>query len=56
MGGHRELVKSVLSSMPIYLMTALQPPKKFYKDFDKIRRHFLWARNQQLHGDKYKIN
>jgi hypothetical protein len=56
MGGHRELVKSVLSSMPIYLRTALRPQKKFNKDFDKITRRFLWAGDQQLHGGKCKVN
>jgi hypothetical protein len=40
-GGHRELVKSVLSSLPTYLLTAIKAPKGFYKAIDKIRRRFL---------------
>jgi hypothetical protein len=43
LGGRRELVRSVLISMPTYLMTALRPPKRFYKDLDKIRCCFLWS-------------
>jgi hypothetical protein len=56
LGGHRELVRSVLSSIPTYLMTALCPPKQFYKDLDKIRRRFFWSRMQPLHGGKCKVN
>jgi hypothetical protein len=37
----RELVKTVKSSVPIYLLTTIKPPKKFYKTIDKIRRRFL---------------
>jgi hypothetical protein len=33
--GRRELVKSVLSALPTYLLTVLKPPRRFYKDFDK---------------------
>ena len=39
-GGRRELVRSVLSFMPIYLLTALQVPKSFLKELDKSRRRF----------------
>jgi hypothetical protein len=56
LGGRRELVKSVLSSLPIYMLTALKAPKQFYKAMDKIRRHFLWAGNEQLHGGKCKVS
>jgi hypothetical protein len=55
-GGRRELVRTVLDSLPTYTLTALKPPKKFYKDLDKLRRRFLWAGNQQLHGGKCKIS
>jgi hypothetical protein len=54
-GGRRELVKSVPSSLPTYLLTAVKVPKSFYKAMDKLRR-FLWARSQQLHGVKCKVN
>lgn len=53
-GGRRELVRSVLSSMPVYLLTALKIPKQFIKEFDKARRRFLWAGNQELHGENVK--
>jgi hypothetical protein len=49
-------VATVLSSLPTYLLTALKPPKKFYKDMDTLRRRFLWAGNQHLHGGKCKVS
>uniref|UniRef100_A0A0A9GPV4 Reverse transcriptase zinc-binding domain-containing protein n=1 Tax=Arundo donax TaxID=35708 RepID=A0A0A9GPV4_ARUDO len=54
--GHRELVRTVLSSLPTYLLTALKSPKKFIEEFDKSRRCFLWAGNHELHGGKCKVN
>jgi hypothetical protein len=42
-GDRKELVKTVLSSLPTYLLTAIKPPKKFYKEMDKLRRQFLWV-------------
>ena len=54
--GRRVLVRSVLSSLPVYLLTVLKPPKKFIKSFDKVRRRFLWAGNQQLQGGKCKVS
>lgn len=53
--GRRELVRSVLSSLPVYLVTVIKPPKKFIKEFDKIRRRFLWAGDGQLTGGKCKV-
>lgn len=55
-GGRRELVRSVLSSMPIYLLTAIKTQKQFIKEYDKARRRFLWAGNQEMHGGKCKVN
>jgi hypothetical protein len=55
-GGRKELVKTVLSSLPTYLLTAIKPPKKFYKEMDKLRRRFLCAGTQRLHGGKCKVN
>jgi hypothetical protein len=55
-GGLSELIKTVLSALPSYLLTVLKPPKKFYKDFNKIRRRFLWAGDQEIHGGKCKVN
>jgi hypothetical protein len=55
-GGRRELVKTVLDSMPTYILTALKPPRKFYKELDRIRRCFLCAGNQQLQDGKWKVS
>jgi hypothetical protein len=55
-GGHRELVKTVLSVLPTYLLTAIKVPKDFFGVMDKIRRKFLWAGQQHLHGGKCKVN
>jgi hypothetical protein len=51
-GGHRELVKTILSTLPTHLLVVIKPPKKFYKDFDKLRRYFLWVDDQEIHGGK----
>jgi hypothetical protein len=51
----KELIKSVISSLPIYLFTIIKPPKKFFKEFDKLRRRFLWAGDGQLTGGKCKV-
>lgn len=39
--GQRELVCSVLSSLPIYLLTVIKPPKNLVQELDKLRRRFL---------------
>jgi len=56
LGGRRELVRSVLSAIPTYILSALRTPKQFTKTIDKARRRFFWAGNQQLHGGKCKVN
>lgn len=53
--GRRELVRSVLSALPVYLMTSLHPPKQLFQDLDKARRRFLWAGDSDLHGGKCKV-
>lgn len=53
--GCRELVRSMLSSLPVYLLTAVKVPKNFIKEFDKIRRRFLWAGDKELSGGKCKV-
>jgi hypothetical protein len=55
-GRRKELVKSVLSALPTYLLTTVKPPRKFYSAMDKLRKRFLWAGNQELHGGKCKVN
>jgi hypothetical protein len=47
-------VKSVLSSLPVYLLTVIKAPKKFLKEIDKMRKKFLWASNGELTGRKCK--
>jgi hypothetical protein len=42
-GGRRELVKTVLGSLPTYLLTVIKPPRRFYKELDKYRGKFMWA-------------
>jgi hypothetical protein len=39
--GRCELVKYVLSSLPVYLLTVIKAPKKFLKEIDKMRKKFL---------------
>jgi hypothetical protein len=46
--GRRELVRSVLSSLPVYLLTIVKAPKNFLKEIDKTRRRFLWAGDKEL--------
>ena len=46
--GWRELVKSVLSSLPVYLLTVIKASKQFLKEIDKLRKKFLWAGDGEL--------
>jgi hypothetical protein len=55
MAGRRELVRSVITSQLVYLMTVIKSPKKFIKEIDKLRRRFLWARDGDLTGGKCKV-
>ena len=53
--GCAELVKSVLTSMPIFLLTAIKVDKTTLKDFDKIRRGMLWECSASVSGGKCKV-
>jgi hypothetical protein len=53
--GRRELVRSVLSTLPIYLLTSILASKQLLADLDKIRRHFLWAGDAEITGGKCKV-
>jgi len=44
------LTKSVLSSQPVYLLTAQKATKEVLQDLDKIRKRFLWAGGNELTG------
>jgi len=48
-------VCSVLSSLPVYLLTAVKVTKSFLKELDKLRRRFLWAGDKELTGGKCKV-
>lgn len=53
--GRITMVNSVLSSIPIYLLIALDAPKWVIKGIDKIRRGFLWAGKVSTHGGKCRV-
>lgn len=48
-------MRSVLSSLPVYLLTVVKAPKNFLKELDKLRRRFLWAGDKELMGGKCKV-
>lgn len=52
-GGRLQLVNSVLSSIPIYFMACFQLPIWVIKRLDKVRRGFLWGKND---GNKIGIS
>lgn len=54
--GRVNLTKSVVSSQPVYMLTALKPPKEVIEDIDKYRKCFLWAGDKELTGGKCKVN
>jgi mannosylglycoprotein endo-beta-mannosidase len=54
--GRVTLVKSVLSSQPIYLLTVIKPTKETLEDLDKIRHRFLRAGDGNISGGKCKVN
>jgi hypothetical protein len=49
------LVKSVLSSMPIFILTALKIDKGILKDFAKISRGMLWACKETVSGGNGRL-
>jgi len=54
--GKVTLTKSILSSQPVYLLTALSTTKKVLQSVDKLRKKFLWAGDDVLTGGKCKVN
>lgn len=54
--GRATLVKSVLSSQPVYLLTVIKPTKEVLHELDKIRKHFLRAGDKAITRGKCKVN
>jgi hypothetical protein len=54
--GCAALVKTLLTVMPIFLITAHMVDKATVKDFDKIHRGMLWACKAVVGGGKCKVN
>jgi hypothetical protein len=56
-GGRKALVSSVLSTLPIFALTVLKIPPSFLKEFDKIRRNFIWdIEDNAPAGGKCKVS
>lgn len=53
--GRKELIKSVLSALPVYLHIAMRVPKSFITEMERIMRRFLWAGTEDLRGGKCKV-
>jgi hypothetical protein len=45
------LTKSVVSSQPVYLLTALKATDEVLEELDKVRRKFLWAGDKAIPGE-----
>ena len=45
-GGRITLIRSVLSSIPVHLISVLQPPKGTLHDIEMILANFLWGERQ----------
>ena len=56
MAGRLTLVKSVLTSQTIHLLSTLCVPKEILKLLDDKRKKFLWAGNEEPTGGKCKVN
>jgi mannosylglycoprotein endo-beta-mannosidase len=54
--GRSTLVKSVMTTQPIYLLTALKVSKEALGLLDAKRRRFLWAGTGDITGEKCKVN
>jgi hypothetical protein len=53
--GRASLVKSVLFSQLVYLLTVMKPTKEVLHELDKIRKRFLWAGDKAISGGKCKV-
>lgn len=50
--GRKTLVKAVLSSQPIYYMSALNAPTAVLEEIDRRRKCFLWMGTDQIAGER----
>lgn len=50
------LTKSILSSQPVYLLTAIKSLKEAREEIDKNRKRFIWAGDKTPIGGKCKVN
>jgi hypothetical protein len=48
--GRKTLVQSVLSSQPVYFLSALNAPAEVIEEIDKRRKRFLWTGTNQIAG------
>jgi hypothetical protein len=53
--GRATLVKAVLSSQPVYYLSALNAPAETIEDIDRRRKRFLWTGTDQIAGGKCKV-
>lgn len=54
--GRTTLVKSMLSSQPVYLLTSIKVTKESLEVLDKQRKSFLWVGMGNITGGKCKSN
>jgi hypothetical protein len=54
--GRFTLVKLVITSQRIYILSTLNAPKEILANIDSRRKQFLWAGSERLTGRKYKVN
>jgi hypothetical protein len=54
--GRLEMLNSVLSSLPVYLMTINDMPAWVRKEFDRRRRAWLWAGDTSCSGGKCTVS
>ena len=52
-GGHLTLINSVLSSLPMYMMSFFEIPKGVRKKLDYFRSRFFWQSDE--HKKKYRL-
>jgi hypothetical protein len=50
------LIKTMITSQPIYLLSALNAPKEIMAIIDSGRRQFLWAGSERPTSGKCKVN